>query len=723
VSDSDDIDAALQARASQDTSSGDDIESALAARAKQAPKSDSKDQAEPPSKFHKAVTDASTYMLGPIGPAVVQQATGLAANVGAGAKSVFDWATGKLKTVGEADDAAQQFIKDHTYTPDAGSDASKVSAALASPINPLNWPGAATNAIGSDVSYLTNRPFGHQMPDAVRSAGDFAGPLLTGAADVGVGLAGTRLAGSGPAKIAPPPEVAPIAESPRLSAEHLSLEQTPGRTLPQAAPAEPATPLTASSTPRAPSWEPKDANAPTPYVDSEPARGGLELSDGQRTQRAQILARVGLNSARDSALSGDRGNAATDFQLTKFNQEPAGQAAAAQFEHEKQALTNHAATIVDDTGGTLGTDENAMHDRGKTIDAPFKDLRQWFKTQSKNDYDTVKAQFGDKPVGQMEETQSLLKDPDFTETLLAKNQGHLLDSAQRQFDRFKALNPDGFTVDNAENFRKFLNQVWTPENSKAIGKLTDAIDSDVTKSVGSDVHESARARVQLKHQLLDDPEGVSGLFDHDPKTPLNRSTPFNAIPKELARLDPDQFKNVLDTLDKMPEELQPKAQAAKAEIKAQLANQLLDEGSKTQGQWNAPGVTKAIKANALKLKTAFGDDPQALQKIQDLDSAGRIIKVDQSYPGAAAQAANAVKRGMMSHLITRGSTAAGGMVGGTIGAIAGPAGAAGGGAIGAAAGEGLGLKAGQSMAEKAALKGWQSRVTSLSDLMSDRPSK
>jgi hypothetical protein len=312
----------------------------------------------------------------------------------------------------------------------------------------------------------------------------------------------------------------------------------------------------------------------------------------------------------------------------------------------------------------------------------------------------------------MEGTAGLLKDPDFTETLLAKDQGGLLGSVQRQFSRFQELNPQGWTVSTAENFRKWLNQVWTPDNSATLGKLKAAVDDDVLKGAGEDVYGPARARVQLEHQTLDDPTGISKLFDRDPRTPLNRATAYRDIPDKLWRLDPDQFSHVVQTLKDMPKDVYPLAEQALAEIKAHAANKLLDAGASTQGQWNAAGVSKVLKANSGKLQLAFGDSPELLDNIKDLDSAGRILKVNQSYPGAAAQTANALKRGFMSHALSRG----GGVAGATAGSLLGPPGAA----IGAAAGEYAGSRLGTGLAEKAALGRWESKLVPLSTLVAPK---
>lgn len=439
------------------------------------------------------------------------------------------------------------------------------------------------------------------------------------------------------------------------------------------------------------------------------------------TDRAGVLQRVGIENARNSALNADPKSAATDFQLSKFD-EPAGVAAKAQFDAEKEALNNHAHSIIDDTGGTVGTDEDTLNSRGQTIAAPFDRLRTYFENQKQAAYSAADERAAGKPISSLSSTSNLLKDPDFTETLMAKDQGGLLNSIQRQFQRFQALNPEGMTVENAENFRKWLNQVWTPENSATLGKVKGALDQDVFKNAGEDIYGPARKIVQAEAQTLDNPNGVSKLMDFDPQNPLNRTTPHAKIPDTLTRLDPAQFDNVIRTLDSMPEAIQPEAQAAKAEIKAHLANKIADAGSSTQGQWDAPAVSKVIKANSAKLQSAFADQPEVLQKIQDLDSAGKILKVDQSYPGAAAQAANVLKRGGMSHALSKGASIAGGSIGGTAGAIlAGPPGAAVGSTAGATIGGGIGNKLSEGAAERAALKKWQAGTTKLSEILKKPP--
>ncbi len=78
-----------------------------------------------------------------------------------------------------------------------------------------------------------------------------------------------------------------------------------------------------------------------------------------------------------------------------------------------------------------------------------------------------------------------------------------------------------------------------------------------------------------------------------------------------------------------------------------------------RGLWAADRVSNVLRTNATKFRVAFADDPAAQSAIQDLNSAGQILKVDPSYSGAAAQAANALKRGLLSRALTHAGGAAG----------------------------------------------------------------
>ncbi len=202
------------------------------------------------------------------------------------------------------------------------------------------------------------------------------------------------------------------------------------------------------------------------------------------------------------------------------------------------------------------------------------------------------------------------------------------------------------TPKQAEGIKQYNNSQWSPSTSGLIGKINGSIDNDTFSSAGGDIYKQARQMAALKYKTLDNPNGISKLMDTDPQTPINRVTPFNKIPDTLTRLSPDQFHHVISVLDNMPPEIQPLAQAAKNEIKGHMANQLLDAGSKTQTQWDAPSVAKVYKNNTAKYPMVFNDNE--LSKIKDLRDAGDINFIKGGYPGAAIQGSNLTNSALLA---------------------------------------------------------------------------
>lgn len=625
----------------------------------------------------------------------------MAASGIAGIRSAYDLARG-LK-LSEVDKANQAFIAAHTYNPQ-DPESQGLIRAFESSANPLNWPAKIFDKLGDTINEATGSTA--------------AGPIVSGALQVatGAGLPYTgRLRGVKAPQI--PSRTTPGWGPEAPQAPPATATAGAGTAAGGAASAAPAgaaaataqaAPLSATGAPRPAFFEPQDIpGKPGVAPDTEPVTGGLPATVSK--DRMAVLNRIGLDTARSSALEGDAMHAATDWQMTRFDA-PAGAAAKAQFDAERAALENHARGIVEKAGGTLGTDEDALNARGQTIAKPFDDFADWFETQRKKLYAAADQRAAGAPVVQLQGLRAMLDDPSFNNQLTARDLVHVRNGISAELDRFQANNPQGLTMQNAEQFRQFLNTAWTPETSSIIGRLKGALDDDVMRGAGEDLYGPARKLAALEKQTLQNPSGIFQLMERDPQTPINRTTAFNKIPDTVTRLSPDQFSNIVNTLRSMPEELQPQAQAALGEIRSHLANKIYDAGNSTAGQWNARGVEGVIKANSAKLRLAFSDQPELLGDIADLRSAGKILSVNQSYPGAAAQAANALKRGVLPQLIGKAAASMGAAAGGL---VAGPLGAAG----GAMAGEELGARAGMSIGEHQALKKWQGKTVKLSDVL------
>jgi hypothetical protein len=466
----------------------------------------------------------------------------------------------------------------------------------------------------------------------------------------------------------------------------------------------------AATLPPAPKIQTPTMPAPTntqPFPEVKYAPKG-KVNLGEQEQRKQILQRVGLENARESSILGDGFAAANEFQTSKVDA-PVGQLYRDTLANERMALENFGQKIIERTGGTIGLDETALYDRGTRITKPFDDFKNVLQTQMDQSYAQAKQVAGTQPAVVPSDLQKFLDtNSNFTvnDSFMSLRRG--VEAHLKENDLLDAngkVKP--MTVEQAEGLRKYINSNWNNERSGIIGRLKDKIDNDVTKVAGEDVYKKARDIRTKIARLLDDPKGVAKIMDYDPQSPMNRAVPFEKIASTIERMDVDQQRHLIKLLKEMPDELRPQADAAIAEIKAQFANRILQEGSKNKGQWNAGNITKYLNDNNRKLSILM-EDKELAQMVKDLHDAGHLVKYDSSYPGAAVQAHNLIKLGAAPLLGT-----IGGAAGTAIGAsMFGPGGAA----LGGTAGATLGAKRGVAMAEKSALKRGQKKMIPLKDV-------
>lgn len=498
--------------------------------------------------------------------------------------------------------------------------------------------------------------------------------------------------------VAPAPRVEPTMGKPRVSYAEFQAQLEATRT---GAPVLPPEPKVVTPTMPAPTL-----TEPFPTVKYAQKKGGVGINE--QTARQEVLRRIGLDSARQSSITGDGFAAANEFQTSKL-EAPVGQLYRDTLAKERAALENFGQKIVERTGGTLGMDESALYNRGTAIAKPFDDFKTALQNQMRQAYDQAKQVAGTQPAVNPANIQKFLDtDSNFTvnDSFMSLRRGiqsHLKENGLMDAEgRIKPM-----TVEQAENLRKYVNSNWNNERSGIIGRLKDNIDNDVTLVAGEDVYKNARAIRTKIARLLDDPKGVAKIMDYDPQSPMNRAVPFEKIATTVERMDVDQQRHLIKLLKEMPPELRPQADAAIAEIRAQFANRILEEGSKNKGQWNAANVTKYLNNNNRKLGVLM-EDKELAQMIKDLHDAGHILKYDPAYPGAAIQAHNLVKMGAAPLLSTMGGgigTAFGMSIGGPGAAtFTGPAGAA------------YGAKKGMAMAEKSALKRGQKQMVPLKDV-------
>lgn len=423
--------------------------------------------------------------------------------------------------------------------------------------------------------------------------------------------------------------------------------------------------------------------------------------------RAQVLQKVGLTQARTSALTNNGPAAMSEFQTSKDPTTPQGLAADNVFKSERGALNDFSNQIISKTGGSAGTDGAMLEARGGVILKPFDDLNDWFDAQRKAAYADADERAQGVPTD-LKGFQGELAD---ASNLTNSDRVGLKSGLSAYLNKLGVVDDNGnvtASVQQAETIRKYLNENWSPQNSRFVGKLKDAIDDDVTQAAGDDVYKQARAVVQLQKNTMENPKGIASILDASGPGGINRKVPVGQVADKITNMPPAQMQHIVTTLKNMPEALQPQAQAAMSELQSHFASRLSEVGNKFDGPWNHRGVNQFLDANSARAPILFGAGSPALSDMSTLRAAGNILRVDRSYPGAMIQG-----RILQSKLLPGAIAGAGTLIGETVGHGLGMPGV--GGTVGAAAGGTIGAR----MAARANAKAMNQRMTKLSDLMKE----
>lgn len=646
-----------------------------------------------------------------IGQTAANLATGIGSSILGGYHGLATLATGG--TLDDAANAVREAQAKGTYQPPEGSAGAKAVEALASPFNPLNWIGIAGKKAGEFAQDLGASP---GVATAIET-GINAAPMV-------IPAIAAKMKGG---EVAPKPTVGEVKQTVNVPiSENLDIPTyIRKRAANDAAVSQNnVTPISQiAKEPRPVVSEPistksaggvQEALKATAALDKENA---FQVSPAAQAERAAVLKRIGLENATDATIKGNTLRRATEGQMQRFN-EPAGEAARAQFAAERQALTNHADSIIKNTGGTAGMDEIAQSSRGNTILQPLQDLKGYFDAQTKKLYADADAAGSSSPTSMPKLHEIISGDKaDFLGTVEGEQLLKGINARMKSLGMVDAEgNPLPVTAKVAERLRQYVGDQWTPRTSRLIRQLKNVIDDDALSGAGENIYKQARAVRSMRSQVFENeitdaqgriiPNPLAKIVDASGKQLELLKSPKD-IPNTLASMPVDQLRNVMTQLDNVPPEIQPAAAAAKAEIKAHFANKIADIGQKTQGQWDAVGVSKFLKDNAAKVRAVFTE--KELAALKDLNDAGHILRYEASYPGAAAQAQNAMKSGLMSSMIRPAAAAIGSGVGTAILPGAGSA-------LGAAIGDAAGVKAAVRSGEAAALRRYQKNFVNLKDV-------
>ncbi len=441
------------------------------------------------------------------------------------------------------------------------------------------------------------------------------------------------------------------------------------------------------------------------------------LARPRQQQNIELMKELGLDTMRPGAVSGNLHEAGNEYS-TSLLTNPRGQVIRDQLFKEQQAIRNYSGNLIKKTGANI---DLAPEDTGRVIREPAQALNKWYDYKVNGLYQQAKQKAGELGQVKPENLTKLLSNPDFQESFLQSPAGTtLLGAIERQVARFKGIAPvvDGApasapaTVNSAEALRKWLNDQWSPGNSALIGQVKEAIDMDVANVGGGDVYKAARQLHQQRKQTIDNPEGISLLNQQDKYGGINQSLYDEKVPAKVLAMPTVQFKHIVDTYKNMPEELQPQAQQALAEIKGAILKDLHTAGAGktalTAGanqaanteNWNPKAVSQKLKAYQSKIGLVF--TPDEIASIKKLHDAGYVIAPPKAYKGAAAQEYNMAQKGLINSAMPIGTVAGTALGLGLGGPTGGMAGSAIGGVIGQTLKTKIANKVENSMAQKLA---------------------
>ena len=436
------------------------------------------------------------------------------------------------------------------------------------------------------------------------------------------------------------------------------------------------------------------------------------LKPNEISTNEALLNRVGIENIRNSAVEMNPKEATSQYLTAKAEQGPYGQGMTDQINYEKNALTNHFGKIEADLGGIVprtgtGFEVTDRIEAGRKIKTAADEALTSHQEETKRLYNKASEEVGNVPVGLDSLKGYLDKRSNFVQAPEKSLRKGVVDYLGEQELLDKQGNVKPMTVKQSEDLRKFINSQYNYETKNKVGDLVHLIDDDVFKNVQGDTYEQARSHFAKGKEIFDNPKAMRDLLSDEG---VNQKIADEKVLNKIVTLDESQFKHMIDVFQETG-----KTQALD-QVKTSLINRIKEAGQSAANEpWNSIAAAKERAKLSEKLRVAFSDAPELLQKIDDGIAAGNITYIPTKYPGAAVQ-----KHLLQNKFVDIGIRRAFGSMGGAAGAFFGnPVTAAG----GAMAGEAVGgkvsqavTKSGQQKALRKEIKFKQEQKTKLSDI-------
>jgi len=385
-----------------------------------------------------------------------------------------------------------------------------------------------------------------------------------------------------------------------------------------------------------------------------------DAPSAEQATRSQIANEILGDSGqvRSGVVTGNENTLRQEYtEARSANPTPKSELLKRQIAEEQNALSRYAEKRIENSGASknLPTD----YERGQLMNdaiAGDEGLTGYLKTAKQSLYDDARAKVGDKPI-QSNSVSNLLENKQFRAGLGLKGNEGVAKSAEQLIELARTV---GFE-DRAGNIlppnsiaawkavREALNGEWTKDNASTISKINAAIDKDIALAGGQDLYKKADNLFKAEKKIFES-KGIKSLFGEVDPNGVQTATSFDAIPKKLNTMPPDQWKHIYDTFDEISKgrvrgtgfdleltpELMQYAEAAKAEMRGSLAREIYQAGAGKAGTWNQNSVNNILNARAKKIEHAFS--PEEQRAFHTLNYGGYIMPGVHAYEGAALQA-------------------------------------------------------------------------------------
>lgn len=375
----------------------------------------------------------------------------------------------------------------------------------------------------------------------------------------------------------------------------------------------------------------------------------------EQATRAEIANEVlgDTGQVRSGVLTGNENTLRQEYtEARSANPTPKSELLKKQIADEQNALTRYAEKRVEATGASKNLPSD--YERGQLMNdaiASSEGLTGFFKQAKEGLYNEARLKVGDNPVAS-HTLENLLNSSKFKSELKLKGIKDFTEGLDELLQLHKTQGFEGTkpgSIAGLEELRKSVNQQWTPQNKREIGRIVKAIDEDIAKAGGEDLYKRARSVHQAEQKIFES-KGMDKLFGEVDSNGVQTATDFQAIPKKLNQMPADQWKHIYDTYDEISKgrvrgvgfdleltpELMQYAEAAKAEMRGALAREIYQAGAGKAGVWNQNSVNNILNARAKKIEHAFS--PEEQRAFHTLNYAGHIMPGVHAYEGAALQA-------------------------------------------------------------------------------------